>query len=228
MPPKKPDPKGAKGQATEAPTVNTRPVVFFDFAQRVTTTPGQDVHQPLGRLQFELRADLVPHAAENVRQLCVGTSVTGEKKQLRQLEYRKSRVVRATAEILQAGDVTGRDDGRGQDSIYGAIFDDEALGAIPHRAGTLSLANSGPNTNGSQFFICMTDCPHLDARHVSVGSLVGGPEAEALLADLHRLALAAAGPYGRVPIQAGLYISEAGIVESPPPAAAGAPPTVSP
>jgi len=76
--------------------------------------------------------------------------------------------------MIQSGDPTGT--GRGGESIYGAKFEDELCGGrLKHvGAGVLSMANAGPNTNGSQFFITLAPCPHLDGKHTIFGRVSAG------------------------------------------------------
>ena len=77
--------------------------------------------------------------------------------------------------MMQGGDITNQN-GTGGRSIYGGKFDDEGVW-LPHtQGGLLSMANSGPNTNGSQFFITFKDTPHLDGRHTVFGRVVQGSE----------------------------------------------------
>lgn len=75
--------------------------------------------------------------------------------------------------MAQTGDFE-RGDGRGGYSIYGGTFEDEDLTGDHDRPGLLSMANSGPNTNGSQFFITFTDAPHLNGKHVVFGEMIKG------------------------------------------------------
>ena len=75
--------------------------------------------------------------------------------------------------MIQTGDPTGT--GRGGSSIYGDKFDDEIQASLKHTgAGVLSMANSGPNTNGSQFFITLGPAPWLDGKHTIFGRVKGG------------------------------------------------------
>jgi peptidyl-prolyl cis-trans isomerase-like 1 len=77
--------------------------------------------------------------------------------------------------MIQAGDPTGT--GRGGQSIFGGKFEDEITRSLKHTgAGILSMANSGPNTNGSQFFITLAPCPWLDGKHTIFGRVHSGME----------------------------------------------------
>jgi cyclophilin family peptidyl-prolyl cis-trans isomerase len=141
------------------------------------------------RFEFELQNDATPKTCENFKQLIAGGATVGDKKNSRVVGYKGTRVLRVQPFFMQCGDVLNRDDGKGQDSIYGPTFEDENLGAVPHRFGTLTMVNSGPNTNGSQFAIIMAenedDVAYMNGRHVAFGALLGGDESKAALTALH-------------------------------------------
>jgi cyclophilin family peptidyl-prolyl cis-trans isomerase len=131
------------------------------------------------RVEMELFADVVPRMAENFRALCTGEQGRCQAFGAPPLCYlgnRCHRIVRG--QILQGGDITTLD-GRGGESIYGRSFADESFGgrAGRHRSkGLLSMANSGRNSNGSQFFLTLDAMPHLDGKHVVFGKVVRGME----------------------------------------------------
>lgn len=127
-----------------------------------------------GRIEFELFNKIVPKTAENFRCLCTGEKGKGSSG--KPLHFKKSGFHRVIPGfMLQGGDFT-RGNGTGGESIYGTRFADEwDNGVINHsEVGLLSMANAGPNTNGSQFFITTSTPSHLNGVHVVFGKVVDG------------------------------------------------------
>ncbi|KAF0991092.1 hypothetical protein HZS_4385 [Henneguya salminicola] len=120
-----------------------------------------------GRMQFELRTDIVPITADNFRRLCIASRGSG---------YRGSILHRIIPGfVAQGGDFTNQN-GTGGLSIYGKEFEDENFELKHDKIGVLSMANSGPNTNMSQFFILFKPAPNLDGKHVVFGRMTDGIE----------------------------------------------------
>jgi cyclophilin family peptidyl-prolyl cis-trans isomerase len=145
-----------------------KPINFEDTNSNPYFDIGVD-SEHVGRIVFQLFDDEVPKTCKNFRYLCSHGLFNKNKPSYQDTSFH--RVIKDF--MLQGGDIT-RGDGTGGYSIYGENFNDENFNLTHNQPGMLSMANAGPNTNNSQFFITTKKTPWLDNKHVVFGIVISG------------------------------------------------------
>ncbi|XP_029903769.1 putative inactive peptidyl-prolyl cis-trans isomerase-like 6 [Myripristis murdjan] len=131
--------------------------------------------KPVGRLLFELFSDICPKTCKNFQALCTGEQ--GLSQSGLTLSYKGSIFHRVVPNgWLQGGDISLAKKGDGGESIYGATFGDESFAVFHTKRGILGMANQGPHSNGSQFYITLQPAPWMDRKYVAFGQVVEGTD----------------------------------------------------
>ena len=164
----------AAGFTDTAPQATVTDKVFFDI----------DVDgEPMGRIVFGLFGDVVPKTVENFKALSACDH--GKTKQGKDLCYKGTIFHRVITGFMAQGGDFERGDGRGGQSIYGGKFNDENFDLNLNSPFVLAMANAGPNTNGSQFFVTFAPTTWLNGKHVVFGEAIGAGSKEAVMKMMH-------------------------------------------
>lgn len=174
--------------------VNSRPAALYtamaNQAVKAARNPNHDYvflqfsvdSKPLGRVVIELHKDAVPRTCENFKNLCTGEkgfSANGAR-----LHYKDTPLHRIEPRgWIQAGDIVNGSGSKGE-STFGGTFADENFVLKHDKRGVVSMANAGPHTNGSQFFITLGPLPSFDSKFVAFGEVVDGADTLAALEAL--------------------------------------------
>uniref|UniRef100_UPI0037E7FE57 probable inactive peptidyl-prolyl cis-trans isomerase-like 6 n=1 Tax=Semicossyphus pulcher TaxID=241346 RepID=UPI0037E7FE57 len=167
---------------------STRPQSFYvalaqdHYAKHLQKTGHQFVFmdieiagEAVGRLLFELFSDVCPKTSKNFEALCTGER--GLSQSGVPLCYKGSVLHRVVPNgWVQGGDISPERKGNGGESIYGPTFEDESFAVSHSKQGTLGMANKGPHSNGSQFYITLQPTPWMDRTYVAFGQVVEGAD----------------------------------------------------
>ena len=164
------------------PSTDENPYAFLDVTYFQENDDGS-LEEKTGQIVLRVYADACPRTARNFLALCSGERGLS-RNSYKPLHYKNTKVHRIVSDfMIQAGDVT-LNDGTSGESIFGRFFDDEHFKIKHDKPGILSMANKGPNTNASQFFITVDEASHCDGKCVAFGTVVAGMDIVHTIAQL--------------------------------------------